>query len=270
VSGSGAAAFQRRLLRRYDALCADPVFQAFLGHSGYANYGWWAPGTTGGRAAADALVDRLVALLPDGPRGAVLDVACGEGGTTARLGTHFGERNVTAVNFARGQLLAARRRAPHARFACLDAAELALAAASFDVVVCVEAAFHFVTRERFLREALRVLRPGGTLLMTDVLAARPAGRVPAANLLATAREYGALLGRCGFAAARVEDVTAWTWRPFRRHYARFVLARAWTPLVLRRLPQLCWLALTRLRATERALRGYVTVCARRPPVGLRQ
>ena len=33
-------------------------------------------------------------------------------------------------------------------------------------VLCVESAFHFQTRELFLHEALRVLKPGGWLLLT--------------------------------------------------------------------------------------------------------
>jgi SAM-dependent methyltransferase len=93
-------------------------------------------------------------------------------------------------------------------------------------VLCVEAAFHFDTRERFLREALRVLRPGGWLALSDLLMTRGTPLVPAANHLRSLEEYAALLRRCGFVDVRVQDATRETWQSFRRRFTDFVLARA--------------------------------------------
>src|SRR5262249_28967262 len=136
--------------------------------SGYFNFGYW-DGTVATQAEASAnLVARLLDRIPR-REGRILDVACGLGASTRQLMQSYPAKMITAINVSAAQIVEARKRAPGCTSHGRDAPRLDFPDASFDAVICVEAAFHFNTREAFLREAHRVLRPGGELVMSDIL-----------------------------------------------------------------------------------------------------
>lgn len=120
-------------------------------------------------AAQAMLTRRMIAMAPHQPGGRVLDVACGLGGTLAALGT----AGLTGLNLDPRQLRACRGAAPGVALVAGDACALPFADASFDTALCVEAMFHFASRATFLAEAARVLRPGGTLAISDILLRPP-------------------------------------------------------------------------------------------------
>ena len=109
----------------------------------------------------------------------------------------------------------------------MDAARLGFPGEHFDAVMCVEAAFHFDTRTAFLSEAHRVLKPGGTLISTDMLFRafmKPVGefgRVPRANFVPDIAGYRAGLEGAGFENVCVEDATEVCLRGFERHLLRW-------------------------------------------------
>ena len=209
----------------YGQIFADPILREFHGDSGFANLGYWRANTTDAAAASNCLVEEVLAQIPT-VDGRVLDVACGEGGSTHRLAGYVSPSAITAIGISHDQLTAARRRAPGSSFFRMDASDLGFADSTFDTVLCIEAAFHFRTREGFLREALRVLKPGGYLAMSDLLMARGTPLVPPENHVSTPLTYRELLERCGFVDIVLSDATEQTWRAYRRRLTDYLIREA--------------------------------------------
>lgn len=108
----------------------------------------------------------------------VLDVGCGLGTVVASLNERTSDLSLVGLNID-GRQLDIARRSVHARqgnrvgWVEADGCRLPFADASFDTVLALECTMHFSSRARFLRDARRVLRPGGRLALCEHFAARP-------------------------------------------------------------------------------------------------
>ncbi len=206
----------------YDRALKTRAYRRYYEDAGYFNFGYWAGGAKSQREASDALVDELVQRIAV-KGGRVLDVACGAGGSTKRLTLNHAPENITAINISDVQLGAAREKVPRAAFLRMDAVRLDFPAGHFDAVICVEAAHHFNTRQAFFGEAFRVLKPGGSLALSDTLFTtypRFLARfddTPLANRVPDIATYRTQLEAAGFTAVSVEDATDACAGGFKRH-----------------------------------------------------
>lgn len=126
--------------------------------------------STGHAAGAD--LEQLLTWGRKGGASRVLDLATG-GGHTALAFAAF-TPTVVATDLTEPMLRAARefiagRGALNVRFAASDADALPFKPETFGVVTCRIAAHHFSDLLPPLRQVARVLRPGGSLLVQDIL-----------------------------------------------------------------------------------------------------
>jgi MPBQ/MSBQ methyltransferase len=105
--------------------------------------------------------------LPPGTT--VLDVGCGIGGSSRILARDYGFA-VTGVTISPQQVNRAQELTPpdvNANFLVDDAMALSFPDASFDVVWSIEAGPHMPDKAVFAKELMRVLKPGGVLVVAD-------------------------------------------------------------------------------------------------------
>lgn len=103
------------------------------------------------------------------PNSTLLDVGCGFGGSSRILARDY-PFSVTAITISPKQVERAQELTPEnidVKFQVDDAMALSFPDNSFDVVWSVEAGPHMPDKGVFARELMRVLKPGGILVLAD-------------------------------------------------------------------------------------------------------
>lgn len=172
----------------------------------------------------------------------VLDAGCGLGGSSFWLARN---RAVNAVAIALGEtqlqtasfLARTRRLADRVAFVCADFTACPFPSGSFDVIWAQESLCHASHKPAFYREAARLLRPGGRLVLAEFMRTRrnmdrestrllrrwlDGWAIPDLDLI---EEHVRAAGDAGLVRIKARDVTDRTMPSLRRLYrwARMVL-----------------------------------------------
>ncbi|MEM7772210.1 MAG: methyltransferase domain-containing protein [Cyanobacteria bacterium P01_A01_bin.37] len=156
----------------YDQWTQDGILEFYWGeHIHLGHYGS-PPRSKDFLKAKSDFVHEMVrwADLDTLPRGTtVLDVGCGIGGSSRILARDYGF-STTGVTLSPQQVQRARELTPEgltSQFQVDDALDLSFPDDSFDVVWSIEAGPHMPDKARYGAEMLRVLKPGGILVVAD-------------------------------------------------------------------------------------------------------
>ena len=160
---------KRRIREHYDG-CSESYVALWGQH---VHHGLWRPGSEdiSKERAQEVLIEELYehAQIPAGAK--VLDVGCGVGGTSRWLAARG--HNVTGISLSPKQIemaqAAMKKDGVNVRFQVMDGEKIDFPGenGTFDAVWISEALSHFPHKNLFFAHAMRMLKPGGKIVIVD-------------------------------------------------------------------------------------------------------
>ncbi|MFD0689600.1 SAM-dependent methyltransferase [Actinomadura fibrosa] len=188
---------------------------------GNLHYGlWWDENDHSSfQEAAEEMTNEMIRRLNPRPGARILDVGCGNGTPAMQLararpvevvGISVSERQVARANErARAAGLADRVSFEH-----VNAMDLPYEAESFDSAWALESMLHMPDKVQVLSEVARVVRPGATIPIADMVYKRPPDGKDVASQYSTVyasltplEDYAGVIERAGLVPADITDVT---------------------------------------------------------------
>ena len=156
---------KEKVREHYDRM--SPYYHSLWGE--HIHHGYWIRGDESKEMAQVQLIEHLAqaAGIPQGAK--ILDVGCGFGASSIYLARKYGAE-ATGITISQVQVemanCAAAKAGVNAKFLLMDAEAMTFEQ-PFDVVWSVESITHYQDKPRFFMAAAALLKPGGTLAITD-------------------------------------------------------------------------------------------------------
>jgi tocopherol O-methyltransferase len=201
----------------YDDL--DPFYRKIWGFD--VHHGYWITGKESVEEAVLNLTHLIAkqACMNTGSR--VCDIGCGYGAADLIFAQDYGA-SVTGITVSTKQFSVASALSSsrgELKFLLCDALANGLETESFDCVIAIESSEHMDDKPRFFAEAMRLLRPGGRVVVAAWLSRErpfaletkyllePICRESRLPSLGSASEYQEMLARAGFHNIAARDLT---------------------------------------------------------------
>jgi tocopherol O-methyltransferase len=246
IRATGGRQDEWSIATHYDQL--DPFYRALWGE--HVHHGLWLNGRESAATAQTNLVDLVAQHLDLSKPGArICDVGCGYGGTTRHLAMRWGAET-TGLTISKAQYEYARAQAgddPASGYLLRSWLVNELSSESFDGVLAIESVAHIADKAKTFREAARVLKPGGRLVVCDWLTSTAPSEWQARYLigpicreariphLASGHEYQRLIEAGGLVVTARADLSRQVRRTWTTAIGRVISGLATNPSMRRYL-----------------------------------
>lgn len=122
--------------------------------------------TPGEKSALSDRHRKILRIMSSVPCGTWLDIGCGDGNFTSLAARELGSDAVYGIDISPKAVEMARLRGVQAQCLNLDEQDLPFEAGFFDLVLCGEVIEHLFDPDRLLDNVWRVLKAGGSLIIT--------------------------------------------------------------------------------------------------------
>lgn len=210
--------------KKYNGMMNAAVIEKYYDYSHFYNVGFWEESTMNQKEASENLVRRLL-NAHKGEKEHVLDVACGKGAACKYISDEMLYKKISGININDSQIAFCKTLVPQADFRVMDACDMQFESNQFDTIISIDAVNHFPSRQIFISKAFEILKPGGTLSISDVLFYAPLQNGlnwmnPDKNI--TVDEYESLIKNAGFNNIEIIDVMNSTWIPYLKYMKQWI------------------------------------------------